>query len=76
VGSILRTAFFLGVEEVIANQNNMCPLTPAVAKVSAGAVDFMRLYSVKYPVPFFQDASKAGFKVIGTGLDSENNDDF
>jgi tRNA G18 (ribose-2'-O)-methylase SpoU len=47
---------FIGVDAIIVNQNNACGLTPAVSKVSSGALEFVPLYSVKFVKPFFMDA--------------------
>jgi len=47
MGSILRTALFLGTTAVISTTLNSSPLSPAVAKVSSGASEFKEVYSVK-----------------------------
>lgn len=84
-GSILRSAFFIGVDGVIVNKANACGLTPVVSKVSSGAVEFIPLYCVKFVSHFFEDAKKdpLNFKIISTNLndtdlkeaafDSKNN---
>jgi 21S rRNA (GM2251-2'-O)-methyltransferase len=53
LGSIVRSSLFLGVNGIIANKKNFCPLTPAVSKVSSGATEFMDFYTVKFLKPFF-----------------------
>jgi len=69
-GSILRSAFFIGVDGVIVNKANACGLTPVVSKVSSGAVEFIPIYSVKFVSHFFEDAKKdpLNFKIISTNL--------
>ena len=52
-GSILRSAFFIGVDGVIVNKKNACGLTPVVSKVSSGALEFIPLYTVKFVSHFF-----------------------
>ena len=43
-GSILRSAMFLGADGIIVNKLDSCGLTPAVSKVSSGALEFLNLY--------------------------------
>ena len=64
---------FIGVDGVIVNKANACGLTPAVSKVSSGALEFVPLYSVKFVSHFFEDAKKAplNFSVVSTNLDEE-----
>ena len=68
---------FIGVDAIIVNQNNACGLTPAVSKVSSGALEFVPLYAVKFVKPFFLDAqtSSMKFKVISTDIESEDGND-
>jgi tRNA G18 (ribose-2'-O)-methylase SpoU len=60
-GSILRSAMFLGVDTVIVNKLNACGLTPAVSKVSSGALEFMPVHQVKFVSKFFIEAKNLGF---------------
>ena len=43
VGSLLRTAEATGVKGVIIQERNAVGITPAVAKASAGAVEYLRV---------------------------------
>ena len=65
---------FIGVDGIIVNKMNACGLTPAVSKVSSGALEMTPLFQVKFVRPFLEDATtKHGFKIISTNLD-ENED--
>lgn len=44
LGSIARSALFLGIDAIIVNNKNKCPLSPAVNKVSAGAIEYLQFY--------------------------------
>lgn len=67
-GSILRSAMFIGVDGIIVNKENACGLTPAVSKVSSGALEMIPLFQVKFVRPFLEDAAKS-FKIISTNID-------
>ena len=75
-GSILRSAFFIGVDGIIVNKMNACGLTPVVSKVSSGALEFIPLYTVKFVSHFFEDAKKdpLNFKIISTALSDMGDD--
>lgn len=45
-GSIIRVAECLGVHGIIISKNRACPVTDTVAKVSAGAIEHMRIAKV------------------------------
>ena len=60
----------MGVDGVIVNKQDACGLTPAVSKVSSGALELMPLFTVKFVKPFLEEAiSKHGFSVISTNID-------
>ena len=66
---------FIGVDGIIVNKRNACGLTPAVSKVSSGAVEFIPLYTVKFVSHFFEDAKKAplNFRIVSTTLDDDSD---
>ena len=66
---------FLGVDAIIVNKLNSCGLTPTVSKVSAGALEFIPLHSVKFVSKFLIEAKKLGFHVVTTSLDEEDGSD-
>ena len=45
-GSIIRVAECLGVDGIIISKNRACPVTDVVAKVSAGAIEHMKIAKV------------------------------
>ena len=47
---------FVGVDGIIVNRKDACGLTPAVSKVSSGALEFLLLYQVKFMNSFLEDA--------------------
>ena len=68
LGSILRSAYFFDVNGVILPSKNTAPLSPAVAKVSSGALEWLNICSV-FDIPvFLSSAKKSGWTVIGAGL--------
>jgi len=63
---------FLGADAVIVNRKNACGLTPAVSKVSSGALEFLPLFSVRFVSNFLSDMKQNHkFRVISTNLDEE-----
>ena len=64
---------FIGVDGVIVNRQNAWGLTPAVSKVSSGALEFTPLHSVKFMGEFLKDEKKDpyNFKIISTNLEDE-----
>ncbi|KAL5478040.1 hypothetical protein EMCRGX_G024915 [Ephydatia muelleri] len=72
MGAILRCAFFLGVDRIVATFKNCCPLTPVVSKASAGAMEIVQVYAVGSMSGMLKLASGCGWDVVGTcGLGEE-----
>lgn len=70
LGAVLRTADAAGVQGVIIPRHRSVGLTPAVAKVSAGAVSYVpvvRVAGIPATVPVLQ---KEGFMVVGAAHDA------
>lgn len=65
---------FLGIDGIIVNQKDACGLTPAVSKVSSGALEFLPLFSIKFVKNFLEDSKKIGFKIISTNIDDEGGE--
>lgn len=63
-GALLRTAHFLGVSKVVVCAKNSAPLSPAVSKASAGAMEAMEVYSTKTMMSFLDKSKKNGWKVL------------
>ncbi|NWW25977.1 MRM1 methyltransferase, partial [Falcunculus frontatus] len=66
LGALLRSAYFLGVDRVVASNRNSCPLTPIVSKASAGAVEVFDVYGTDDLQGFLKAKSAEGWEVVGT----------
>ncbi|NWV19677.1 MRM1 methyltransferase, partial [Origma solitaria] len=66
LGAVLRSAYFLGVDRVVASHSNSCPLTPIVSKASAGAMEVFDVYSTDDLQGFLKAKSAKGWEVVGT----------
>eukprot|EP00958_Prasinococcus_capsulatus_P006417 scaffold604_cov384-Prasinococcus_capsulatus_cf.AAC.27 len=65
VGSILRSAYFLGVAGVVVCKRNSAQLTPTVSKVSAGAMEAMDVHACSSMPRFLASCSESGWNIIG-----------
>ncbi|KAI8364251.1 RNA methyltransferase, TrmH family, group 3 [Blakeslea trispora] len=65
LGSILRTAYFFGVDGVLLCSKNSSPLSPTVSKVSSGALEWMTIYSTPNLVKFLKESNLHGWEIIG-----------
>lgn len=63
-GAILRSACFLGVRSVVVTSKHSCPVTPAVAKVSSGAVEFMEVVEVGNLPALVRTCSQQGIATV------------
>ncbi|KAG2217882.1 hypothetical protein INT45_005538 [Circinella minor] len=68
LGSILRTAYFFDVDGVLLCSKNSASLTPAVSKVSSGAMELMDVYATRNLVRFLQASSEEGWQIIGAAV--------
>ncbi|XP_066518470.1 rRNA methyltransferase 1, mitochondrial [Hoplias malabaricus] len=66
LGSILRSAYFLGVDRVVSSIRNSCPLTPVVSKASSGVMEIMEVYGYSNLTDFIKMKLDQGWQVIGT----------
>lgn len=73
-GAIVRTAYFLGVDFVVAPEYDTAKLGPVAAKALAGALDLMPMYRVLNPLHFITQAAANGWMVVGT--DARPTEDF
>ena len=67
LGSLVRSAYFLGAAGVLCCARNSAPLSPAVAKASSGALEMLPLHSCTNLMRTLQTASDAGWLVLGAG---------
>ncbi|XP_032860747.2 rRNA methyltransferase 1, mitochondrial [Tyto alba] len=66
LGALLRSAYFLGVDRVVATQRNSCPLTPTVSKASSGVMEVFDVYSTDDLQSFLKTKTAEGWEVVGT----------
>ena len=71
-GSILRTADGLGAHGVIIPKHRACGITPAVAKVSSGAVEYVKVARVTNIARTMDELKKEGLWIIGADIDGKN----
>jgi 23S rRNA (guanosine2251-2'-O)-methyltransferase len=65
LGSICRTAECAGVSGVVVPERGAAPVTPAVCKASAGAVEHLPIARVRNMADFLGDAKAAGLWCYG-----------
>ena len=71
LGTIIRTADWFGIKQVIASVATVDLFNPKVIQSSMGAVYRVRFYRTNL-VQCVQDLSASGFEVIGAALGGEN----
>jgi len=71
LGSICRSAEAAGVAGVVFPRHRATEVTPAVAKASAGAVEYLRLVQVAGIPQALERLKKADFWVVGLAAESE-----
>ena len=69
LGALLRSAMFLGVSGIVVSEKNSSPLSPAVSKASAGAMELMQVHSTRNMVKFLESAREGGWQVVGAALE-------
>lgn len=71
VGAIIRTADAAGVHGVLMPKRRSCPLNAVVAKVSAGAIEYVPVVSIGNIVQTLKELKEKGLWVIGADMDGE-----
>ena len=74
LGAICRTAECIGATGVIITERRAAPVTPAVCKASAGAVEWLSIAKVNNLSEFLEDAKKAGAWCYGADSGDEATD--
>ena len=72
LGSLVRTALAMGVHGIILPKSRAAPLSPAVSKASAGAMEHMLFARVANLVAALKRLKKAGLWVVGSHAGSQN----
>lgn len=74
LGAILRSAYFLGVDRVVSNISQSCPLSPVVSKASSGVMEVMEVYGCKDLGEMLKMKVTRGWEVVGTvGSESQES---
>jgi len=66
LGSILRTAAAAGVYGVIIPERRAAGITPTVARIASGGLEYVKVCKVKNLVNALQEGHKQGFWIAGT----------
>nr|WP_286680706.1 23S rRNA (guanosine(2251)-2'-O)-methyltransferase RlmB [Tepidanaerobacter sp. EBM-49] len=72
LGSIIRTAEGLGAHGIIIPKNRACGITPAVTKISSGAVEYMRIARVTNIARTIDELKEKGLWIIGADAEGKN----
>ncbi|KAK2739859.1 hypothetical protein FQN57_006435 [Myotisia sp. PD_48] len=62
VGSIIRSAYYFGVDAIVFSSRNSAPISPVVMKTSAGACENIPFLSVRDIPSFIQKSQANGWK--------------
>lgn len=73
LGSIIRTASFLGVTAVAISTRNSASFTPVVLKASAGASETVKIFSINKPAGFIASSKLAGWKIYAAVAPSRDS---
>ncbi|OUC52323.1 23S rRNA (guanosine(2251)-2'-O)-methyltransferase RlmB [Eggerthia catenaformis] len=74
LGAILRTCDAMNVDGVIIGKNRSVGLTSTVAKVSTGAIDYVKVAQVTNLARCLEDLKKQGFWIVG--CENEESEDY
>jgi 23S rRNA (guanosine2251-2'-O)-methyltransferase len=75
LGSLIRTSLAMGIHGIILAKARSAPLSPAVSKASAGAMEHMLIARVSNLVAALQRLKKAGLWVVGAHAASDQRVD-
>ena len=72
VGALIRSADAAGVHGVLLPRRRSCPLNMVVAKVSAGAVNYVPVVQIGNIVQTLRSLQEQGFWAVGADMDGES----
>ena len=72
VGALIRSADAAGVHGVLLPRRRSCPLNMVVAKISAGAVNYVPVVQIGNIVQTLRSLKEQGFWVVGADMDGES----
>jgi len=72
MGALIRTAYYLGIEGIIVDDENggSCPLTAVVSKASAGSMEYVDVHRVRKLLTFLEQSQLNGWSVLSTVVSS------
>ncbi|KAG5417366.1 hypothetical protein I9W82_004999 [Candida metapsilosis] len=78
MGSILRTAYFFGVDFIVIPDHSSAKLGPVANKASSGALDLIDIYQTDRSLKFIDSVRENGWNVISTSAkpDESNLDEL
>ena len=71
-GSILRTAYFLGVDSVLVPSSSHAKLSAITSKASSGAMEIFPLHSVHSPSDFMNQLQDFNWDILGARESKQN----
>jgi len=74
LGSLLRSACFLGLSGVAICDKNSAPLSGTVSKASAGAMELMTIHAVRNMSRFLQNSKRQGWYILGASMEDDTVD--
>lgn len=72
VGALIRTADAAGAHGVLLPKRRSCPLNAVVAKISAGAVEYVPVVPIGNIPQTIDELKKRGFWIAGADMDGED----
>ena len=72
VGALIRTADAAGVHGVLLPKRRSCPLNAVVAKISAGAVEYVPVVQIGNIPQTIEELKKLGFWIAGADMNGED----
>ena len=80
LGSIIRSAHFLGCQAIVLSERNCSPVTATVAKVSSGACEYLPIFTTASATGFLRESRRNGWKTVAaaspSGADSDVDEQF
>ena len=72
VGALIRSADAAGVHGVLLPRRRSCPLNMVVAKISAGAVNYVPVVQIGNIVQTLRSLKEQGFWVVGADMEGDS----
>ena len=72
VGALIRSADAAGVHGILLPKRRSCPLNMVVAKISAGAVNYVPVVQIGNIAQTLSSLKEQGFWVVGADMDGES----